>query len=161
MRRLLSAGGARLQPELESLALKLIAGRPATSMVQTRVVLYDEDRRLTFSPLASSQGLLYAIILEPDHSYDRIGRAVTRFKLTRRQAEVLALILEGANAGEVASQLSISEYTAQGYIKSLLSKTSSRNRAAMVAKVLEWEQPGDGRARPSMPTHRIASGDER
>jgi DNA-binding CsgD family transcriptional regulator len=54
---------------------------------------------------------------------------------------VLFHVLEGANAGEAAEALDISEYTAQGYIKTLLMKTESRNRAAMVAKVLDWENP--------------------
>ena len=34
--------------------------------------------------------------------------------------------------------LFMTEYTAQGYIKALLTKTGSRNRTAMVAKILEW-----------------------
>ena len=53
---------------------------------------------------------------------------------------MLELLLGGASAGDVARSLVISEYTAQGYVKTLLEKTDSRNRAAMVAKVLNWKQ---------------------
>jgi DNA-binding NarL/FixJ family response regulator len=52
----------------------------------------------------------------------------------------LALILEGDSAGDIARTLCISEHTVQGYVKVLLSKTKSRNRPAMVAKVLNWNQ---------------------
>jgi DNA-binding CsgD family transcriptional regulator len=59
--------------------------------------------------------------------------------------DVLALLLEGASAGETASALNIAETTAQGYVKRLLSKTNSRNRPAMVATVLDWG--GESRSR--------------
>jgi DNA-binding CsgD family transcriptional regulator len=156
-----SAGGTRLRPEIEAIVSKLIEDRPAGSLTQSRVVLLDEERSLRFSPLSSPEGTLFAIIVERDHTYDRVGRAVTRFKLTRRQTEVLALVLDGASAGEIAKQLCISEYTAQGYIKSLLSKTASRNRAAMVARVLEWDLANESRIRPTVPTYLLASGSER
>lgn len=158
---LLCAGGKRLRPELETVVSKLIEECPDGSAAHSRVVLFDEERTLRLSPLASPDGIQFALIVERDHTYDRIGRAVTRFKLTRRQTEVLALVLEGASAGEIAHQLTISEYTAQGYIKSLLSKTDSRNRAAMVARVLEWEQPAATWERPAIPTYVVASDRER
>jgi len=83
---------------------------------------------------------LFGLIVEADRDFNSISRAAGRFGLTKRQAQVLALVLEGSSAAEIAQVLSISEYTAQGYLKSLLSKTGSRNRAAMVAKVLNWNR---------------------
>ena len=61
----------------------------------------------------------------------------------------VVLITGGARrvGAEIARALTISEYTAQGYLKSLLSKTGSRNRAAMVAKVLNWNKDGESAAR--------------
>jgi len=161
MQNFVSAGGTRLRPEIEAIVSKWIEQLPAGSLTQSRVVLLDEERSLRFSPLSSPEGDLFAIIVERDHTYDRVARAVTRFKLTRRQTEVLALVLDGASAGEIAKQLCISEYTAQGYIKSLLSKTVSRNRAAMVARVLEWDQATESRVRPAVPIYMVASGSER
>ncbi len=150
IQRFLSGGGTRLRPELESVVLQLIGERPDGSGAQSRVVGLDGGTNLCLSALASPDGIRYALILDRDRTHDRVVRAVTRFKLTRRQAEVLSLVLEGAGAAEIAAQLCISEYTAQGYLKSLLIKTSSRNRAAMVARVLEWER------RAGMPAARSA-----
>ncbi len=140
IQRCLSGGGTRLRPELETVVLQLIGERPAGSGRQSRFVGLDGGTNLYLSALASPDGIRYALILDRDRTNDRVVRAVTRFKLTRRQAEVLSLVLGGAGAGEIAGRLGISEYTAQGYLKSLLIKTNSRNRAAMVARVLEWER---------------------
>ena len=101
--------------------------------------LLADNRSIQVSPLDGTGHQLYAVVIESDRkNNDRIQRAATRFNLTRRQIEVLLQVLDGASAGEVAGALQISEYTAQGYIKALLLKTESRNRAAMVAKVLDW-----------------------
>jgi DNA-binding CsgD family transcriptional regulator len=152
-RRFLSADRKGLRPEIEELVAKRIAERSSGFPLEPRVVLRDEERELRLSPLdGQDDEELYALIVETDRNYDSIARAAKRFQLTRRQAEVLAHVLEGESANEIAVTLSISEYTAQGYIKSLLSKTASRNRAAMVAKVLDWNQPN--------PTPRQASATE-
>jgi DNA-binding CsgD family transcriptional regulator len=58
---------------------------------------------------------------------------------------VLAMIIEGSNAVEMARALQLAETTVQGYFKRLLIKTQSRNRPAMVANVLGWG--GFGRER--------------
>jgi hypothetical protein len=49
---------------------------------------------------------------------------------------VLRLALGGFSAAEIATRLAIAETTAQVYLKRLLQKTNSRNRAQMVATVL-------------------------
>lgn len=59
-----------------------------------------------------------------------------RYDLTPREYEVLRLALGGFSAAEIATQLAIAETTAQVYLKRLLQKTNSRNRAQMVATVL-------------------------
>jgi FixJ family two-component response regulator len=73
--------------------------------------------------------------------------------------QILILVLEGANASEVAAALVISEHTVHGYFKRLLKKTRSRNRAAMVANVLEWtrgtEQRATGAPRPRVPAEGV------
>jgi DNA-binding CsgD family transcriptional regulator len=59
-----------------------------------------------------------------------------RYDLTPREYEVLRLALGGFPAAEIATRLAIAETTAQVYLKRLLQKTNSRNRAQMVATVL-------------------------
>jgi len=81
---------------------------------------------------------MYAVHFVADRNRDCLARAISRYHLTNRQTDVLLHVIDGASAGDVARALGISEYTAQGYIKTLLTKTGSRNRMAMVAKILEW-----------------------
>lgn len=138
--RFLRQGGTRLIAEVESAIRAILTGREGTSLAARTTVL-KSGPVLHVSPLLISEEPLanrYAVVIEADRSEDCIVRAINRYSLTNRQTDVLLLVLEGANAGEVARELQISEYTAQGYIKALLTKTSSRNRTAMVSKILQW-----------------------
>ncbi len=81
---------------------------------------------------------MYAVRVVADRHRDCLMRAISRYHLTNRQTDVLLHVIGGASAGDVAEALGISEYTAQGYIKALLTKTGSRSRTAMVSKILEW-----------------------
>ena len=83
---------------------------------------------------------LFVVTVEPFRSRDSLAIAARRFSLTRREVETLSLILEGANATEIAVALHITENTVHGYFKRLLVKTHSRNRPAMVANVLQWDR---------------------
>ena len=129
-----------LQPELQSRVLPMIEGFDSGNRDARRIIFLGESHAVRLSPLFGTEEKVFGLIVEADRDYNSISRAAGRFSLTKRQAEVLALVLEGASAAEIARLLTISEYTAQGYLKSLLSKTASRNRAAMVAKVLNWNQ---------------------
>ena len=154
IKELLCGPGPRLRAELSALVREVIAD-PKLGDLDTRGVLRDADRTLRLSPLDGVEGGLYALVLEADRHSGLLARASSRFHLTRRQTEVLALVLEGASAHDVAHALVISEYTAQGYVKSLLAKTNSRNRAAMVAKVLHWSKPLD--AQVLAPPQKVAA----
>jgi DNA-binding NarL/FixJ family response regulator len=78
-------------------------------------------------------------MIEQVRHRDNLTQAAKEHSLTPRETEVLSLILEGASAPEIASTLSVAESTVQSYFKHLLSKTNSRNRPSMVAKVLGWD----------------------
>jgi DNA-binding CsgD family transcriptional regulator len=139
--RFLRDGGTRLIPEIESAIRTILAAREWRPSLGARTTVLDSGPVLHVSPLLISEESTanrYAIVIEADRSEECIVRAVNRYSLTNRQTDVLLLVLEGANAHEVARELQISEYTAQGYIKALLMKTGSRNRTAMVSKILQW-----------------------
>jgi DNA-binding CsgD family transcriptional regulator len=82
---------------------------------------------------------LFVLTIESLRNRDQLSDAVRRFSLTRREGEVLLLIMRGLNAAEIAEALYLAEGTVQGYYKRLLRKTNSRNRVAMVAAVLGWQ----------------------
>jgi DNA-binding CsgD family transcriptional regulator len=127
-----------LRPELEPFAQALIAKCERTSE-RHAIAFIDDDRFARVTVLDGNAGRIYALTLEHDRKRDNLGRAARRYALTKRELQVLAFILEGASAHEVAAAMHIAETTVQGYYKRLLSKTQSRNRPAMVASVCEWE----------------------
>jgi FixJ family two-component response regulator len=99
-----------------------------------------EDRRTlgTAKTLALSRldvrEALFALVLESDRNDGKMSRAMSFRQLMRRQSEVVALLLDGPSASVVAYSLVISQYMAQGYVKSLVTKTTSRDRAEIVGK---------------------------
>lgn len=90
-------------------------------------------------PLRGKLGRWLAITVQPLRNRNSLARAAAKFALTRREVDVLEQILDGRSATEIGAMLNIAETTVQGYFKQLLSKTDSRSRATMVAKVLDWE----------------------
>jgi DNA-binding CsgD family transcriptional regulator len=139
-RRILSEDGGRLRPDIEAQIATFVGTTASDRKVHVLTVRTDDGLSLRVSTLVGHQEPMFALTVELDRDDGCLARAATKYQLTPRQTEVLGHILEGATAGEIALRLSISEYTAQGYIKSLLAKTGSRNRPGMVAKVLDWQR---------------------
>jgi DNA-binding NarL/FixJ family response regulator len=81
----------------------------------------------------------YALLLERESRRAPVDSAARRFSLTRREREVLRLMMRGLKASDIAKALSISRATVSGYFKDLLRKTAARSRSEMIAKVLDWE----------------------
>ncbi|HXF34612.1 MAG TPA: helix-turn-helix transcriptional regulator [Candidatus Acidoferrales bacterium] len=67
--------------------------------------------------------------------------AVSRFQLSRREVEVLSLLLQGRGSIEIAHSLDIAESTVNDHIKRLMGKTRARNRVDLAAKALGWRAP--------------------
>jgi DNA-binding NarL/FixJ family response regulator len=76
------------------------------------------------------------VFAEPFQSRDALREASRRYHITRRETEVLQLLVQGAATGEIASALSIQETTVQDHIKNIAAKTNSRSRTEIVAKIL-------------------------
>ena len=150
---LCESGGTHLREWLRARVTGIIGDSSAREF-NSQVVLREGGKTIRLLQLASSDGPLFGLVVEGDRDDGAIARAAARYLLTRRQTEVLVLVLGGASASDIARSLVISEYTAQGYVKGLLAKTDSRNRAAMVAKVLNWKQP-----RPAQPRNARAASD--
>jgi DNA-binding NarL/FixJ family response regulator len=58
--------------------------------------------------------------------------------LTRREAEVLTLIAQGATNNEIATQLVLSPHTVKSHINRIFAKTKSRDRAAAARYAREY-----------------------
>ncbi len=80
-----------------------------------------------------------ALLLEREKRRAPLISASRRFSFTKRERDVLLLIMRGMHASDIAAELSISQSTVNGYFKGLLRKTQARSRSEMVAKVLGWD----------------------
>jgi DNA-binding CsgD family transcriptional regulator len=127
----------KLQPAVEAFVRELAAGDQDASPVRFRFL--DDDQVLRVVRVVGEEGAVFILSVEEDRNRSSLMRAARRHELTRRETEVLALILDGSSAGEIADLLAISEHTVQGYFKRLLFKTRARNRVSMVAGILDWD----------------------
>jgi DNA-binding CsgD family transcriptional regulator len=90
-------------------------------------------------PVTGPTGLFIGVRIERFHSMHSLAAPAARFRISPRELEVLALLLEGLRLDEIAETLSITTSTVQDHIKSMVDKTDSRNRTELIARVLGWE----------------------
>ena len=69
---------------------------------------------------------------------DPVRVAAQRYELTARERDVLALLLTGLGAAEIASRLGLSEMTVHSYYTRLRRKTGARTLSGMIATLLGW-----------------------
>jgi DNA-binding CsgD family transcriptional regulator len=138
LRLLLSDDRKRFRGDIELTVKSLVDYCIRSKERHSNIAFLDAQRFVRVTRLDGHDGSLFALAVESCRGGDSLSRATRKYQLTKREIEVLAMILEGANATETAETLNIAETTVQGYYKRLLSKTRSRNRPAMVANVLDW-----------------------
>lgn len=137
---------SKLQPDVAAFVQEL-ASEVHEDNSPVRIGLLNDDRVLRVVRVVGSDGTMFILSVEEDRNSSSLMRAARRHQLTRRETEVLSLILDGASAGEIAQMLALSEHTVQGYFKRLLFKTGARNRVSMVAGMFDWDTQR-GKARP-------------
>lgn len=89
-------------------------------------------------PMAGPSGLFIGVSLERSKLEHSLTEAAGRFRISPREVQVLALLLDGLQLSEVAEQLHIASSTVQDHIKNLLEKTATNNRSEMIGKILGW-----------------------
>lgn len=139
LRMLLSDDRTVLRGSVASVVQPMVDDCMRTNEHQSPVALLGPQCFVRLTRLNGNDGPFFAVSVELFRGGDSLSRAKRRYSLTPREIDVLAMILEGASATEIANALQIAETTVQGYYKRLLSKTQSRNRPAMVANVLDWD----------------------
>jgi DNA-binding CsgD family transcriptional regulator len=90
-----------------------------------------------------------AITLNPDDDRESVNGAVYSLpstgsvsNLTRRELEVLGLMVKGESNGHIAQQLFVSEGTIKFHVKNILRKMGARNRSELTAQYLRLALSG-------------------
>jgi DNA-binding CsgD family transcriptional regulator len=134
----------RLPPVIEDAVRDLIADWTSDPATQTLGVAHPVPfLTVRTQPMTGSAGLFVGVLLERPPGGRVFSRAASKFALSPRELQTLAFLLPGATLSEIAKAMDITSSTVQDHIKHILEKTGSRNRAEMIAKVLEQRSDGD------------------
>jgi DNA-binding CsgD family transcriptional regulator len=98
-------------------------------------------------PMSGPAGLFIGVHVDRFQPANSLTGIASRYHISPREVQVLALLLDGNHLDQIAKQLFITSSTVQDHIKSMLDKTESRNRSELIARVLGWELPPRGAAR--------------
>ena len=84
---------------------------------------------------ASRLGADIAVSIEPSTPGERMDVFARASGLSERETEVVALLAVGLDTKEVAAQLYLSEHTVNDHVKAVLTKTESRTRQVLLARI--------------------------
>ena len=90
-------------------------------------------------PMLGPAGLFIGVHVDRAISPNSLTGVASRYHISPREVQVLALLLDGNTLDGVARRLFITSSTVQDHIKSMLDKTRSHNRSELIARVLGWE----------------------
>jgi len=86
-------------------------------------------------PLVGERLGHFAVFLETNSGRNSLDSASKHYDLTKREVEVLGLVLRGLSTIQIAQSLFISDGTVGDHIKSLFRKTKTNRRSELVARV--------------------------
>jgi DNA-binding CsgD family transcriptional regulator len=99
------------------------------------VIPVDHGTMLRLMPLNGEPTNAFAVVVEGRRGRSRLMEAATLYRLTRRETEVLRLLLAHRTNNEIAHELCIAEGTVSDHLKSLFRKTDSKRRTELLTKL--------------------------
>ncbi len=139
--RLPGMGGLELQRELlaRGIRLPVIVMTAHSSVAAARVAFKAGAVEFLMKPVSEVElmdALRDAMAIEDSSIHGRIGRQVAKAslgKLTSREREVLALLVNGLSSREVAKRLAISPHTVEAYKGRMMGKLAARKFSDLIA----------------------------
>lgn len=103
----------------------------------------DDTTLVRIVPLAGEYQQYTAVFVERVGDRGSTRSAATRYRLTRRETEVLGLVVRSHTTAQIADALCITQATVADHIKSLMRKTKCSRRSELIARVynLDHESP--------------------
>jgi DNA-binding CsgD family transcriptional regulator len=136
----------RLPPVLEDSVRELTAAWETSAVKQPGMARPVAFLVVRTQPMSGPAGLFVGVRIDRFQPPNSLTGAATRFHISPREVQVLALLLDGDHLDQIAQRLHITSSTVQDHIKSMLDKTESRNRSELIARILGWESSPNPRA---------------
>ncbi len=126
--------------------LRAAARRGTTARHSTSVQLHGRSGRWVVVQAApimgpSNTGKI-AVMFRRPHPKEMVALVARASALTRREAELMKLVLEGLSTAEIADQMHISGNTVQDHAQATFAKLGVNSRRALVGRVLAGVDPG-------------------
>jgi DNA-binding CsgD family transcriptional regulator len=106
---------------------------------KTMYQAFDNDTVLRIVPLGAKLFGCVAIFIDAFSRRGSVFEAAKLYGLTKRESEVLQLLIRGNTNPEIANELCVAESTAGDHIKSLMRKTKSTKRVQLLGKVFNLQ----------------------
>jgi DNA-binding CsgD family transcriptional regulator len=87
------------------------------------------------APLDGEDRPRVAVIMEPAHPARIYPLLMSAYGLTKRERDVVELVLTGSSTTDIANTLVVSPLTVQNHLKSVFEKTGVRSRRDLVGKI--------------------------
>ena len=84
------------------------------------------------------------LLIERASRQDVVRSALSRYRLTPREAEVAALVLRGFSNRRIADSLVLAEYTVEDHLKRIFAKVGVRSRSSLASKILGIREEATG-----------------
>jgi len=107
----------------------------AASGGETMVIPTGNNALLRIMPLQGARSGTFAVVIERLRARGSLTEAAKHFALTRRETEVLRLIVANQTNPEIAGQLYIAESTVADHVKSLYRKIGCSRRTELLTKL--------------------------
>ncbi len=134
------AGNGRSAPLLSLIVSEMSVLRESRERVRRQIVTTGDGGRwrLEIVALSGLGGAGYSlVVLTPARlpGPDELRRRLASFQISRREAEVLAFVLGGHKAGEIAAHLGITEYTVKDHLKHAYAKLGITSRGQLLSRL--------------------------
>ncbi|MGB8965480.1 MAG: LuxR C-terminal-related transcriptional regulator [Candidatus Cybelea sp.] len=130
----------RLPAVLEEAVRDLIAGWRSDTGTQKSGIAHPVPFLVVRTqPMSGPAGLFIGVRIDRFKPPNSLSGPAARYRISPRELQVLALLLDGAKLDEIGERLHIAASTIQHHVQSMVNKTGSRNRTELIARVLGWE----------------------
>jgi DNA-binding CsgD family transcriptional regulator len=107
-------------------------GLPVSSTITTRA---GHIGVVEAAPLRGGSEPQVAIVMGPAPAIDRLGRFAAAGRLTAREQDIVACVVDGMATKEIAERLGISPHTVQAHLTSVFGKTGLRSRRELITRL--------------------------